>query len=115
MGSRTGGRDGPLSQARAHVHSLYSIEEYWEELSRTRAGPDSRFVAATKAYRQLDDEWYDYSLRKAVELAGSDGSPRTGDPDFGTRRNGGLDSVGFDPATHARRNVAERCVDRLKQ
>jgi hypothetical protein len=26
-------------------------------------------------YRQLDDEWYDYSLRKAVELAGSDGSP----------------------------------------
>ncbi len=44
-------------------------------LSRTRAGPDSRFVAATKAYRQLDDEWYDYSLRKAVELAGSDGSP----------------------------------------
>ena len=57
------------------VHSLYSIEEYWEELSRTHAGPDSRFVAATKAYRQLDDEWYDYSLRKAVELAGSDGSP----------------------------------------
>jgi hypothetical protein len=32
-------------------------------------------VAATKAYRQLDDEWYDYSLRKAVELAGPDGSP----------------------------------------
>jgi hypothetical protein len=32
-------------------------------------------VAATKAYRQLDDEWYDYSLRQAVELAGSDGSP----------------------------------------
>ena len=32
-------------------------------------------MAATKAYRQLDDEWYDYSLRKAVELAGSDGSP----------------------------------------
>ena len=23
--------------------------------------------------------------------------------------------MGFDPATHARRNVAERCVDRLKQ
>ena len=51
-----------------------TIEEYWEELSRTRAGPDSRFMAATKAYRQLG-EWYDYSLRKAVELAGSDGSP----------------------------------------
>ncbi len=53
---------------------LYSIEEYWEELSGTHAEPDSRFVAATKAYRQLDDEWYDYSPRKAVELAGSDGS-----------------------------------------
>ncbi len=47
---------------------LYSIEEYRDELGGTRARPDSGFVAATKAYRQLDDEWYDYSPRKAAEV-----------------------------------------------
>lgn len=25
-------------------------------------------MAVTKAYKQLDDEWYDYSPRKAVEV-----------------------------------------------
>jgi hypothetical protein len=47
---------------------LYSIDEYRNELSGTHAGPDERFVAATKAYRQLDDEWYDYSPRKAADV-----------------------------------------------
>jgi hypothetical protein len=47
---------------------LYSIDEYRNELSGTHAGPDGRFVAATKAYRQLDDEWYDYSPRKAADV-----------------------------------------------
>ena len=50
------------------VHSLYSIEEYWEQLSGTHAEPDSRFVAVTKAYKQLDNAWFDYSPRKAVEV-----------------------------------------------
>lgn len=47
---------------------LYSIEEYRDELGGTRARPDSGFVAATKAYRQLDEEWYDYSPRKAADV-----------------------------------------------
>ena len=47
---------------------LYSLEEYRDELGGTRARPDSGFVAATKAYRQLDEEWYDYSPRKAAEV-----------------------------------------------
>ena len=47
---------------------LYSIEEYRDELGGTRARPDSGFVAATKAYRQLDDEWYDYSPSKAADV-----------------------------------------------
>jgi hypothetical protein len=47
---------------------LYSIEEYRDELGGTRARPDSSFVAATKTYRQLDEEWYDYSPRKAAEV-----------------------------------------------
>jgi hypothetical protein len=47
---------------------LYSLEEYQDELGGTRARPDSGFVAATKAYRQLDDEWHDYSPRKAADV-----------------------------------------------
>ncbi len=47
---------------------LYSLEEYRDELGGTRAASDSGFVAAAKAYRQLDDEWYDYSPRKAAEV-----------------------------------------------
>jgi len=47
---------------------LYSLEEYRDELGGTRARPNSGFVAATKAYRQLDDEWYDYSPRKAADV-----------------------------------------------
>ncbi len=47
---------------------LYSLEEYQDELGGTRARPDSGFVAATKAYRQLDEEWYNYSPRKAAEV-----------------------------------------------
>ena len=61
-------RDKGLETTEDMNNSLYSIEEYWEELSGTHAGPDSRFVAATKAYRQLDDEWYDYSPRKAADV-----------------------------------------------
>ncbi len=47
---------------------LYSIEEYQDELGGSHARPDSGFVAATKAYRQLDEEWYDYSPRKVAEV-----------------------------------------------
>jgi hypothetical protein len=47
---------------------LYSLEEYRDELGGTHAATDSGFVAATKAYRQLDDEWYDYSPRKAADV-----------------------------------------------
>ena len=72
-------------------------------------------MAATKAYRQLDNEWYDYSLRKAVELSGSDDYPARAILFSELVVKGGLNYVGFDPATRARRNVAERCVNRLKQ
>ncbi len=54
---------------------LYSIEEYQDELGGSHARADSGFVAATKVYRQLDEEWYDYSPRKAanvLELAPED-------------------------------------------
>jgi hypothetical protein len=61
-------RDKGLETTEDMNISLYSIEEYWEQLSGTHAEPDSRFVAVTKAYKQLDNEWYDYSPRKAVEV-----------------------------------------------
>ena len=46
---------------------LYSIEEYGDEfgVEAARAGG---FLAAIKAYRQLDDDWYDYSPRKAADV-----------------------------------------------
>lgn len=47
---------------------LYSIEEYRDELGGTDAEPDSGFVAALKAYRLLDDEWYYYNPRKAADV-----------------------------------------------
>lgn len=47
---------------------LYSIEEYRDELGGARAATDSDFVAALKAYRCLDDEWYDYSPEKAADV-----------------------------------------------
>ncbi len=33
-----------------------------------RTARDRGFVAAIKAYRRLDDEWYDYSPDKAAEV-----------------------------------------------
>ena len=51
---------------------VYSVEEYRDELGGASEGG---FVAALKAYRQLDDEWIDYSPRKAedmIELAPED-------------------------------------------
>ena len=47
---------------------LYSLQEYRDELGGTHAATDSGFVAATKAYRQLDEEWYDYSPHKAADV-----------------------------------------------
>jgi hypothetical protein len=47
---------------------LYSIHEYRDDLGGTRVEPNAGFVAALKAYRQLDDEWYDYSPRKAADV-----------------------------------------------
>ena len=45
---------------------IYSIAEYRDELGGTKR--DNGFRAALKAYRQLDDEWYDYSPRKAADV-----------------------------------------------
>ncbi len=47
---------------------MYSVEEYRDELGGTRAGSNGGFVAALKAYRQLDDEWVEYSPRKAADV-----------------------------------------------
>jgi hypothetical protein len=44
---------------------VYSVEEYRDELGGASEGG---FVAALKAYRQLDDEWIDYSPRKAADV-----------------------------------------------
>jgi len=44
---------------------VYSVEEYRDELGGASEGC---FVAALKAYRQLDDEWIDYSPRKAADV-----------------------------------------------
>lgn len=46
---------------------LYSIAEYQNEFGGADIAGGG-FVAAIKAYRQLDDEWYDYSPRKAAEV-----------------------------------------------
>ncbi|MCA1715873.1 MAG: hypothetical protein LC781_03110 [Actinobacteria bacterium] len=47
---------------------VYSVEEYRDELGGTRAGSNGGFVAALKAYRQLDDDWVEYSPRKAADV-----------------------------------------------
>ena len=47
---------------------VYSVEEYWGELGGTRARSHGGFVAALKSYRQLDDEWVEYSPRKAADV-----------------------------------------------
>ncbi len=47
---------------------VYSVEEYRDELGGIRAGANGGFVAALKAYRQLDDEWVEYSPRKAADV-----------------------------------------------
>ena len=47
---------------------VYSVEEYRDELGGTRAGSNGGFVAALKSYRQLDDEWVEYSPRKAADV-----------------------------------------------
>ena len=47
---------------------VYSVGEYRDELGGTRAGTDGGFVAALKAYRQLDDDWVEYSPRKAADV-----------------------------------------------
>jgi hypothetical protein len=44
---------------------VYSVEESRDELGRASEGG---FVVALKAYRQLDDEWIDYSPRKAADV-----------------------------------------------
>lgn len=44
---------------------VYSVEEYRDELGGASEGG---FVATLKAYRQLDDEWIDYSPRKAADV-----------------------------------------------
>ncbi len=46
---------------------LYSVEQYRDELGQTIAREDG-FVGALKAYRWFEDEWYDYSPRKAADV-----------------------------------------------
>jgi len=46
---------------------LYSVEQYRDELGETIAREDG-FVGALKAYRWFEDEWYDYSPRKAADV-----------------------------------------------
>lgn len=45
---------------------IFSIAEYRDDLGGTKR--DNGFKAALKTYRQLDDEWYDYSPRKAADI-----------------------------------------------
>jgi hypothetical protein len=47
---------------------VYSVEEYRDELGGTRVGSNGGFVAALKAYRQLDDDWVEYSPRTAADV-----------------------------------------------
>lgn len=47
---------------------VYSVDEYRNELGGTHAGSNGGFVAALKAYRQLDDDWVEYSPRKAADV-----------------------------------------------
>ena len=48
---------------------VYSVEEYRDELGGARTTRGSDLVAAIKAYRQLlDDEWYEYSPRRAADV-----------------------------------------------
>lgn len=47
---------------------MYSVNEYRNELGGTRAGTDGGFVAALKSYRQLDDDWVEYSPRRAADV-----------------------------------------------
>ena len=48
---------------------LYSSHEYESELAGdSGALRDSGFVAALKAYRMLDEEWYDYDPDKAAAV-----------------------------------------------
>lgn len=48
---------------------LYSLGEYEDELGGdTGILASSQFVAALKAYRQLDEDWYDYPPRKAADV-----------------------------------------------
>ncbi len=47
---------------------VYSVEEYRDELGGAHTARGSEFVAVIKAYRQLDDEWYAYSPRRAADV-----------------------------------------------
>lgn len=48
---------------------LYSIAEYENQFGGDFGTPGTgRFVAALKAYRWLDDEWYEYSPEKAADV-----------------------------------------------
>jgi hypothetical protein len=48
---------------------LYSLEDYESELGgEAEALNSGGFLAALKAYRLLDDEWYDYAPEKAAEV-----------------------------------------------
>jgi hypothetical protein len=46
---------------------LYSLEQYQDELGGSVAR-EGDFVGALKAYRWFEDEWYDYSPRKAADV-----------------------------------------------
>src|SRR5215210_3392689 len=46
---------------------LYSIEEYQDEFGEVDIA-EGDFATAMKACRELDDEWYDYSPRKAADV-----------------------------------------------
>lgn len=48
---------------------LYSLDEYREDIGGdAEASRSGRFVAALKAYRQLDDDWYDYPPNRAADV-----------------------------------------------
>ncbi len=47
---------------------LYSIEQYRNGFGGAHTAGGNDFLAAIKAYRQLDDEWVEYSPRKAADV-----------------------------------------------
>ena len=50
---------------------LYSVKEYAQEFgSNLRSHGEGRFVVALKAYRPVEDEWYEFPPERAARVLG---------------------------------------------